>query len=285
MEALLLASNGNPSVNFFGLPIYIYGIIVSSGIIAAFIIGVLMFKLVGYKDEIAYLLLMLCVPIGIVCARAYYVLFDPHKAQNYQNFFDVINIRGGGIAIYGGVIGGALGILILARRFKAGFFTIADIWVVALIMAQAIGRWGNFVNQEAHGFEVSHHVPPFTVRVDKAGESGIFLATYLYESVLNFIGFGVLLAFNLFKIKRKNHKWGSTSALYLMWYGVSRAIIEPLRADSLVLFGSSTMIINRVSFLLSLAIIAGGVLLWLAVKKGKISQDNKGLLKNEERNK
>lgn len=251
----------NPHFHIFGISVFYYGVIISSAILTAFLIGIYLLKKKKYPENIAYLILLICVPLGIICARVYYVLFD--SVGSYDSFFDIINIRGGGIAIYGGVLGGAFGLWLVSRIKKCGFFTLADICVVCLILAQSIGRWGNFVNQEAHGFAVDNHFFPFTVLIN--GQA--YLATFFYESILNLIGF-VFLFFMLGRQK----KWGTTSACYLIWYGTVRAIIEPLRTDSLLIFGSSEMILNRVSFLLSLVIIGLGVLLLFAAKRGWISQ-------------
>ena len=251
-------------MNIGGFVVYYYGMLIAVGVLSAFLVGLLLFKLVGYKEEIAYMILLACVPIGIVCARLYYILF-----YDLAMFADFFNIRGGGMAIYGGIIGGAIGIYIVARIKKVGYFTLADIVVIGVILAQSIGRWGNYVNQEAHGFAVATHVPPFTVDINGT----YYLATFFYESLLNLIGFAVLMTFYVLKVRRKKYQWGSVSAMYLIWYGVTRAIIEPMRADSLMFLGL------RISFVLSLAIIVAGVVLWLLVKRGKISQRNESCLK------
>jgi phosphatidylglycerol:prolipoprotein diacylglycerol transferase len=207
------------------------------------------------------------VPLGIVFARVYYIIFS--NWSYYQTFVDVINIRAGGMAIYGGIIGGALGLVIVSRIKKVGFFVLADVVVMCVLLAQGIGRWGNFVNKEAYGSEVAKHVPPFTVDIYGVPH----LATYLYESILNFIGFGVLLYLFFYLRKRNQFSWGMISGLYLVWYGVSRAIIEPMRADSLLIFGHTNRIIfNRVSFMLSIALIAVGVLIFTASRKKWTSQ-------------
>ena len=264
---------GRNSLQIGNFHIYYYGMIIAIAILVAFAIGLLMFRVVGYKDEIAYMILILCVPLGIIGARLYYVIFSDWSM--YNSFFDVINMRGGGMAIYGGIIGGALGLFIVARIKKCGFFTLADLCVVGLILAQSIGRFGNFVNQEAYGFAVGVHVPPFTVNIDGQAH----LATWFFESMLNLIGFVVLFIWYTMKLKREKYVWGTGSAMYLIWYGVTRAIIEPLRNDSLTMFGSSTFLLNRVSFMLSLAIIIAGVVLYICAKKGLVSQENKECLK------
>jgi phosphatidylglycerol:prolipoprotein diacylglycerol transferase len=252
------------SFNIFGIQIYLYGVIIASAILAAFLVGLFISKKMNYKEEIAYLILLICVPCGIVAARVYYVVFSDWSL--YNSFFDIINLRAGGIAIYGGVIGGAIGLFAVSRIKKCGFFTLADIVVICLILAQSIGRWGNFTNREAHGFAVGFDFFPLTVNID--GQA--YLATFFYESILNFIGFFVLL----FVFLKKQKKWGVTSACYLIWYGVVRACIEPLRTDSLLVFGSNPVIFNRVSFLLSIALVVLGMVLLVAVKKSLTSQEN-----------
>jgi len=272
-----------------------YGIIIAFGILVAFCVALWLFNKANYKEELAYLILVIVVPLGIIFARAYYVIFDPDKS-NYQSFWDVINIRGGGIAIYGAVIGGALGLLIVARIKKCGWFTLADICAICLIIAQSIGRWGNYANREAHGIKVAHNMFPFTIPYDNLGATGPFLATFFIESMLNLIGFGVLL-FIFFKnpkiekskknkgfviaLKGRNeYKWGTVTAWYLIWYGIVRMIIEPFRTDSLLMpWSHSESMFNRVSFLLSIALIAVGVLVLVAVKKGWISQENQSCLR------
>ena len=151
------------SFSIFGIDIYVYGVIIALGILTAFFVTLLIFKFIGYKEDIAYLILLIAVPLGIICARIYYVLFSDWST--YHSFLDVINIRAGGMAIYGGVIGGAFGVWIVSRIKKVGLFTIGDIAVMVLILAQSIGRWGNFVNKEVYGVKVAHSVPPFTVDI------------------------------------------------------------------------------------------------------------------------
>ena len=265
------------SFNLWGLEIYYYGVIIAAGVLTAFLVALFIFKKIGYKEEVAYLILLVAVPLGIVCARAYYVIFSDWS--NYHSFLDVINIRAGGMAIYGGVLGGALGVFIVSRIKKVGLFTIGDICVMVLILAQSIGRWGNFVNQEAYGITVAHSAPPFTVFIDADGKN--HLATFFLESILNLIGFAMMMVIFFRLRKSGKYKWGTMTALYLIWYGIVRAIVEPFRTDSLLMFGSSEIIFNRVSFMLSIALIVLGVLLLWATKKGWTSQENKACLKNK----
>jgi phosphatidylglycerol:prolipoprotein diacylglycerol transferase len=144
-----------------------------------------------------------------------------------------------------------------------------------LLLAQSIGRWGNFFNQEAHGFMVDWNLFPFTVFINNGIEpTGYYLATFFYESILNLIGFAFL-----FWMFHKQKKHGTTSACYMIWYGISRAIVEPLRTDSLHLFGNSDFVLNRVSFLVSIAIIILGVVILVLNKKGIFSQNDERLRK------
>jgi len=265
------------SFSIFGVEIFVYGIIVASSMLAAFIVGLVIFKLIGYKEEIAYLILALVIPLGIIIARLYYVAFSPH---NFSRFFDIINIRGGGMAIYGGIIGGALGLFIASRIKKVGFYTLADIAVIGLILAQAIGRWGNFVNEEIYGFGVSNHVPPFTVNIG----GSYHLSTGFIESMLNLIGFGLMVWLFFYLRKRGTYKWGITSGFYLIWYGTVRAILEPLRDPNYILRifpNGPNIVFNQVSFMLSIALVILGVLLLVAVRLGYVSQENNACLKTK----
>ena len=141
-------------------------------------------------------------------------------------------------------------------------------------MGQSIGRWGNFFNQEAYGLATNWHCFPFTVYIEAIDE--YHLATFFYESILNLIGFAVLLTIFL---KQKKH--GTTTATYFIWYGIVRAIIEPLRMDSLLFPGTTAdFVFNRVSFVLSIAICITGVILLYLNKKGKLSQNDKHLFKS-----
>ena len=268
------------SFSFFGLfDIYVYGVIIAAAILVAFLVGVFLVKRAGIKEDIAYWILLICVPIGIAGARIYYLLFDSSVITNFGSFFD---IRGGGMAIYGAVIGGALGLLLVSRIKKQGFFRLTDICVVVLILAQSIGRWGNFVNQEAYGVATEISTFPFAVWID--AENGYHLATFFYESFFNFIGFLVLLFIYLKSTDKSQYNrrgnprdpegWisrpGITTACYLIWYGIVRACIEPLRTDSLMLFDTV-----RVSLLLSIVLVILGVVLLVICLKTKLTATKK----------
>ncbi|MCL2755969.1 MAG: prolipoprotein diacylglyceryl transferase [Firmicutes bacterium] len=246
----------------FGLEIRWYGIIIAAAILVAFFIVMQLYKKKNYKEDVVYHLVLLIVPIAIIGARIFYVVFSPVPVS-------LFSIRDGGLAIYGGVLAAILVVFIYARIRKIGFFTLSDAIVIGLILAQSIGRWGNFLNQEAFGVEVGFHFFPITVRIGDA----YHLATFFYESFLNLIGFVLLL-----QIFRKQKKFGTTTAWYFIFYGIVRAAIEPLRTDSLTIWGASDFVLNRVSFILSLILIVVGVIILVLNHKNKINQNNANII-------
>jgi len=171
--------------------------------------------------------------IGILGARLYYVLFN---LSYYQNLLDTIKIWEGGLAIHGGIISAFLFLYWYTQKKNINLLLLLDCMVVGLIIAQSIGRWGNFFNEEAYGrivtlsFLKNMHLPSFIIE-------GMYIngeyrePTFLYESVLSFIGFIILLLFR----KKKDLKVGQLTGMYFIWYGIERLIIESFRADSLLL--------------------------------------------------
>lgn len=256
----------------FGHHIAYYGIIIASALMIGVILCDFLCRKRNYDSNIPYVLALIIVPLAIIGARLYYIIFS--DSLTIANFFDFQNGGFQGLAIYGAIIGGLIGVLIYCSIKKCSVFAITDMLVVALILGQSIGRWGNYFNQEAFGIQTAWNCFPFTVYIDTLGE--YHLATFFFESILNFIGFWLLLV-AFFKTKYR----GTTTACYLIWYGVVRAAIEPLRTDSLLFPGTTAdFVFNRVSFVLSIALIIAGVLLLILNKKGKLSQDDKHLFKS-----
>ena len=227
--------------------IYWYGIIIAIGLTLALLYGIRECKKVGLNLDDFYNMVLICIPSAIICARIYYVIFsfDMYK----DDLLSVFDIRNGGIAIYGGIIGTFLAILIYCRTKHIKLGIPLDMLAVGLLVGQAIGRWGNFVNAEAYGAATTL---PWAMTI----ESGIHTVaesvhpTFLYESLWNAAGIIVLLLF------KKHKKFdGEVFSLYMIWYGLGRMLIEGLRADSLYI-GSI-----RVSQLLSLIILATGLIL------------------------
>ena len=218
----------------FGFEVAFYGVIIASAMLIGVFLAQYLAKKRGLNPDDIIILALVVIPFSILGARIYYCIFSD---TNYT-FMSFWNIRQGGLAIYGGVIGGALAI-VLFSVFKKDFKLIIklfDVIVPALILGQAIGRWGNFFNQEAYGLIVTNpkwQWFPFAVKIDKyIGEIYIgydwHLATFFYESLWNLIGFALLLfVFN------KNKQLGTTTGFYLAYYGLGRLWIEGLRTDSL----------------------------------------------------
>lgn len=190
------------------------------------------------------------IPAAIIGARLYYVAFQwPMYASDPVR---ILHVWEGGMAIYGGVIGGVIAALLYAKRKKIPFGVLADMAAPALILGQAIGRWGNFVNKEAYGERIDDPALQFFPLAVRIGEEW-HMATFFYESLWDFIGFWVLW------LNRKRVKTpGSLFLLYLFWYGLGRAFIEGLRTDSLM--WGPVRVSQALSVLLCLC--AGGILLF-----------------------
>lgn len=204
----------------------VYGLLIAAAIALSIYLCSREEKRLGLPKDFSLDLALWAIPAGIVGARLYYVAFrwDLYAANPLR----ILYLWEGGLAIYGGVIGGALGALLLCRRRKVSFKAVADLVAPVLILSQAIGRWGNFFNGEAYGYLVESpawQFFPVAVQVDGAWH----LATFFYESLWDFAGFWLLW------LQRKRPRpAGDLFLKYLCWYGLGRALIEGLRTDSLM---------------------------------------------------
>lgn len=203
-----------------GKDIYWYGIIICAGFILAALYVNSRTKDFGITSDNLTDCLIICVPLGIICARIYYVVFE--WGYYAQHPGEIIAIWKGGIAIYGGIIGTLIGLFVYSRVKKLSLASLCDLAAFGLLIGQCIGRWGNFVNGEAHGGPTTL---PWGMTID--GQSMVH-PTFLYESLWNLIGF-VLLHF----YSKKRRFKGEIALLYAAWYGAGRAWIEGLRTDSL----------------------------------------------------
>lgn len=216
------------TLTVFGFSIRWYGVLIALGVLGAVLLAWFREQRLGLKKETTLDLALICVPVGILCARIYYVLFSweyyaAHPAE-------ILDIRGGGLAIYGGVIGGVLAGWIYSRVKKVSFGTLTDLVAPGLAFAQAVGRWGNFLNQEAYGAAVTNpHLQFFPLSVYIEG-SGWHWATFFYESLwCALICIFLLIAERRGFFKRK----GDTFLWYLFLYALERCLVEGLRTDSL----------------------------------------------------
>ncbi len=234
-----------PSRLLFGLiPWYSFLIVLGAAI--AIILAVREEKLAGLKKDTILDFVLIVLPCGIIGARIYYVAFS---WQNFQgNPVSILKIWEGGIAIYGAVIAGLLTAYLFSRKRKISFFTLCDLIAPGLILAQAIGRWGNYFNQEAYGTVITNpslQFFPFGVQIQT--ESGLqwHMATFFYESCWNLVVFVFLM------IARR--KWfrfhGDVICFYALLYACGRLVIEDFRTDSL--YATSSV---RISQLLSVII-------------------------------
>ena len=236
----------------FGKDIYWYGIIIACGFVLAAIYMMRRAKAFGITDDDVLDMLLWAVPVGIVCARVYYCIFYWDLFRD--NPVSVLYIWEGGLAIYGGVIGGALTLLIVAKVKKLPAPVLLDVAALGVIIGQFCGRWGNFMNREAHGAVTDSFLKMGLQNA--AGEVIYYHPTFLYESVWNLIGFIGLH----FYVRRRRFD-GEIFVLYMTWYGLGRVWIEGLRTDSLYLFSTGI----RVSQLLAGVFFAAGMAILLTV--------------------
>lgn len=230
-----------------------YGVLITAGVLTALLLCIHEEKRQKLPPDTIIDLAFWAIPLGIAGARIYYAIF------NWQVFADdplgVFRIWEGGIAIYGAVIGGLIGVLIFAKHKKIPPFALTDIIVPGLALAQGIGRWGNYFNMEAYGREISNtawQFFPFGVQIPDSTGYTWHMATFFYESCWDIAVFALLW----FVIRRRTKKAGSMTLWYLLLYGTGRFFIEGLRTDSLMLGAL------RVSQLLSLLmVITSGTLL------------------------
>lgn len=216
-----------------------YGLILGSAALFGLLLAIWEGKRFQVPSELFMDMMLLAVPSAIIGARIYYVAFMWDEYKN--NLLDVFKIWNGGIAIYGALIGGIICAVIFFRHRGYSFWRIADICAPSLIAGQMIGRWGNFVNQEAYGGPVTEtflrdslHLPSFIV--NQMNVQGTFHhPTFLYESLWNLAGLALLFILRRQKFLRA----GELFASYFIWYSIGRFFIEALRTDSLAFQGAS----------------------------------------------
>ncbi len=232
--------------SLFGRDVAWYGVIITVGIILASMYVLNRAKRYeGIKEDDILDLALYIIPISILGARLYYVLTS---LEQYDTFMEMIAIWEGGLAIYGAVIAGALTALVFCLMKKIKIMKMYDMLVPAVMIGQIVGRWGNFVNAEAHG-GVTDIFIRMGIRTENMAEAIYVHPTFLYESLWNLVGF---LLINSYYKKKKYH--GEIFFMYITWYGFGRFLIEGLRIDSLYVgpFRIS-QVIGLVSFIVGLA--------------------------------
>ncbi|MFC4387068.1 prolipoprotein diacylglyceryl transferase [Gracilibacillus marinus] len=256
------------------LPIYWYGVIIASGVFLALWLATREADRLGVKKDYIIDLVVYAIPIAILSARIYYVIF---KWDQYSNgpFWKVFAVWEGGIAIHGALIGSVITAIIYTRIRKLSFWQIADIVAPSIILGQAIGRWGNFMNQEAHGgpisqatYESFHQYLPDFIMNQMCIKGTMYHPTFLYESVWNIIGFGLLLLLRKYPIRR-----GELFLSYVIWYSIGRYFIEGMRTDSLYIIEP---ILRTAQFISIVLIICAIILIVFRRKKGLANKTYQG---------
>lgn len=232
------------SVTLLGRTVYLYGIVIA----LAFALGILWCArhapAFGIESDRVYDVFLWMLPAAILGARLYYVLFrlDYYRARPSEIFA----VWEGGLAVYGGVLAGIAAVLLVCRRKQIPPLAMLDLLAPAVLLGQAVGRWGNFFNREAFGRETDIFCRMGLTAV--TGETVFVHPTFLYESIWNAAGF-LLLGTLLRRGKRRYN--GQFTALYFLWYGTGRFFIEGLRTDSLLLPGTGVRVSQVLSALLA----------------------------------
>lgn len=258
-----------------GFGVYWYGLIIGIGFFLAVFLGLHEAKRIRVNTDDLIDAILWTTPVAIIGARLYYVIMEWDYYGAHPS--EIIAIRDGGLAIYGAVIAACLMALLFSRLKKIPIGKLLDLVAIGFMPAQAIGRWGNFVNQEAFG---SVTELPWRMGLVVGGETVYVHPTFLYESLWNLVGFAVI--YTLFRLAHRELSEGKergrfltfyarpgvTFLSYVFWYGMGRLWIEGLRTDSLYLFG-----VRISQWLAGVSMVVALVLLiWLAVRKPKAEE-------------
>src|SRR5690625_3960404 len=264
------------------ISIYWYGVIIATGLFLGLYLATKEADRLGLKKDLIVDLIVFATPIAILFARIYYVIFEWEMYQG-QPVWKWVAVWEGGIAIHGALIGAVLTAIVYARVKKVSFWQLADIAAPSIILGQAIGRWGNFMNQEAHGGPISEsayesfyqYLPDFIMN-QMCIDGTMYHPTFLYESVWNILVFVLLIV-----LRKYNPLRGEVFLSYIMMYSVGRIFIEGMRTDSLWLGPI------KQAQLLSILLIIGAIILIIYRRKsdkeiGRASCRERGKLRGSE---
>lgn len=244
--------------SFGSLDVYWYGIIIATGIFAAIFLSTREAEKRGIEGDHIVDMALWAIPLAFIGARLYYVLFELGYYLEHPS--QIIAIWNGGIAIYGGLIAGGLTVYWYTKKKGIPIWLMLDILAPNVLLAQAMGRWGNFMNQEAHGGEVTRtflenlFLPDFII--NQMEINGVYYhPTFLYESLWSLLGFILIVV-----LRNKKHllRQGEVALSYVLWYSFGRFFIEGLRTDSLWLFD-----FIRISQALSLLLFVAALSVWI----------------------
>lgn len=263
------------NISIFGFKIAFYGIIISIGMMLALFVIFREAKRTNQNTDNYYDLAIFTILFGVIGARLYYVIFE---WDNYKNdLLSILNIRNGGLAIYGGLIAGFIAACIVCKVKKMSLLRVADTAILGTVIGQILGRWGNFFNREAFG-GYTNNLFAMQIKYDEVGgvisksvrnqmklvDGTSYIQvhpTFLYESAWNIMLFAIMM------IMRKHKKFdGEIFAIYLIGYGVGRFMIEGLRTDQLILFSTGIAVSQIVS---CIAVLAGIMIIMINIFKAK----------------
>ena len=243
----------NNGFSLFGLDIRFYSLFILTGVIVAYILIMRESKKQNINSVFMDNTIFYGLLFGILGARIHYVLFNLDYYLN--NMSEIIKVWHGGLAIHGGIIAGAIFVYYYSKKNKQSFIKLTDIILPGVLIAQAIGRWGNFFNQEAYGSLVSKEllekllIPKFIIN-GMYIDGSYYLPTFYFESIWCIIGFILILI-----IRKKHNRIGLITSFYMIWYSVGRLIIESFRTDSLMFFGlKQAQIISIIGIILGIVL-------------------------------
>lgn len=247
------------------LQVHWYGLIIGSGLALALWLAIREADRRGLPKDTFPDLMLWAIPIAIISARIYYVIFQWDYYSIHPG--DIVKIWNGGIAIHGALIGSVATAYVFSKKNHLSFWKIADIAAPSIILGQAIGRWGNFMNQEAHGGEVTRaflenlYLPEFIVN-QMYINGAYYHPTFLYESIWNLVGFFLLIG-----LRKVNLRRGEIFLSYMVWYSIGRFFVEGLRTDSLMLTENL-----RMAQTISIGLIALAVVLFVYRRKSGLAR-------------
>ena len=242
------------SFNIFGFTIHFYSLCILVGAVLAYIIITKEAKKIKIDSDFISNTIIYGLLIGIIGARIYYVIFNLNYYINYPD--EILKIWHGGLAIHGGIIAAAIFVYLYSKKYKENYIRLLDVILPGVILAQAIGRWGNFFNQEAYGIKVSKEllqkmlIPKFVIK-GMFINGQYYLPMFYIESIVCILGFIIILI-----IRKKSNKIGLISGFYFVWYGLFRFIIEYFRTDSLMLGNIKiAMLVSVLSIIIGIILI------------------------------
>lgn len=268
------------SISVFGFEIAFYGIIIAIGVLLGFLLAAKEGKRLGQPDDLWWDFIIYAIIFSIIGARTYYVVFDWDMYKG--NLSEIFNLRHGGLAIYGAVIGGILTLFVFSRIKKQSFFSMADAGVFGLLLGQIIGRWGNFMNRECFGgytdgllamrlpiemVRASDISPDIASHIVEGVNYIQVHPTFLYESGLNLILLLIMWAY------RKHKKFDGEMVLwYLGGYGIIRFFVEGLRTDQLQIGGTGIAVSQMLGGILFVGSVVAAVVMHVRLYRNRKSQ-------------